>query len=198
MFVIYKVTNKINNKFYVGYTSKLPSKYRYSGHISSMKRGSQLPLHCAMRKYGIDCFTFEILEMGENHEYGYKIAEPMYIKYLNPEYNITVGGDGVTGYKHSKESVEKRVVKMRGRKQSQESNNARSRALIGRPLSELTKLKMSIAAKKRCKNNIEKQRLRSISKTYGMLGKFHSSDTKETLRNLALEQWKKRKSGGLR
>jgi group I intron endonuclease len=74
MFTIYKIINKINNKFYVGYTTKLPAKYRYSGHISSMKRGSKLPIHCAMRKHGLENFSLEILEMGENHEYGYKVA----------------------------------------------------------------------------------------------------------------------------
>ena len=41
-------------------------------------------------KYGAHNFTLVTLEVGENDKYGVEIAEPLYIKWINPEYFISV------------------------------------------------------------------------------------------------------------
>jgi group I intron endonuclease len=86
---IYKITNLINEKIYVG-KSKNP-KVRWRQHKShSKKRNTKL--YYAMRKYGIENFIFEVLE--ECNENTINDKEIYYISSLNPYYNMTDGGDG--------------------------------------------------------------------------------------------------------
>jgi len=57
---VYKVTNKITNKAYVGQTIRKVS-YRYAQHLSDSRRGSALPFHAAIRKYEPKNFSLEIV-----------------------------------------------------------------------------------------------------------------------------------------
>ena len=86
---IYRISNLINGKIYVG-KSKNP-KVRWRQHKShSKKRNTKL--YYAMRKYGIENFLFEVLE--ECNENTINDKEIYYISSLNPYYNMTAGGDG--------------------------------------------------------------------------------------------------------
>ena len=63
--LVYKVTNKINNKCYIGSTYNFEK--RKSQHIKASKNKAgnktyNYPLYRAFRKYGLENFTFEILE----------------------------------------------------------------------------------------------------------------------------------------
>lgn len=64
MIGIYKITNKINNKIYVGQSGRIEN--RLSGHFkaSTMESGKQYndEIYVDMRKYGTENFEFEILE----------------------------------------------------------------------------------------------------------------------------------------
>lgn len=100
---IYKFTNKINGHCYIGQTNNLQK--RYNGHKSESFNpkvsGYWLPLHCAIRKYGIDNFTYEVIEEiadGESQDFVNE-REKYFIQYyhsLKDEngYNVTLGGDG--------------------------------------------------------------------------------------------------------
>jgi group I intron endonuclease len=59
--LIYKVTNILNDKCYVGQTIKT-LKQRQTNHINAMQKGSKFHFHLALRKYGLDNFKWEILE----------------------------------------------------------------------------------------------------------------------------------------
>jgi group I intron endonuclease len=65
---VYKITNKINNKVYVGYDSYSKNKQhrRWIAHRYNYKnekaRDYNKVLYKAMRKYGIENFIFEVLE----------------------------------------------------------------------------------------------------------------------------------------
>lgn len=86
---IYKITNILNDKVYVG-KSKNP-KVRWRQHkCHSKKRNTKL--YYAMRKYGVDNFVFEILEECKENEVN--VREEYYISFLKPYYNMTNGGDG--------------------------------------------------------------------------------------------------------
>jgi group I intron endonuclease len=124
MFTIYQVTNAINGKRYIGYNSNYNERKRFNEHFQAAKRGSTLPLHAAIRKYGKENFSLNVLEMGENEEYGLKIAEPMYILWLKPEYNICAGGEGTPGKVWSEESKKKSSITQRGRKLTEEHKKA--------------------------------------------------------------------------
>ena len=103
MTYIYKFTNKINGHCYIGQTNNLQK--RYNGHKSEAfnekASGYWLPFHCAIRKYGIENFNYEILEEiadGENQKF-IDEREKYFIAYyhsLKDEngYNVTIGGEG--------------------------------------------------------------------------------------------------------
>lgn len=67
---IYLITNIINNKKYVGQTIKKP-KERWKEHRvigQSDKYHSRQPISRAIHKYGIENFTFQILEQCEEKQ----------------------------------------------------------------------------------------------------------------------------------
>ena len=64
MFSVYKITNLINNKCYIG--SSIDVERRWKEHINCSKRKNDLkynyPLYAAFRKYGINNFNFEVIK----------------------------------------------------------------------------------------------------------------------------------------
>jgi len=116
---VYKVTNVINNKLYVGRTSKTISK-RFSEHLgiakSYNKRSILLSsLHNAILKYGSNKFIIECIEECKSLEHS-KEREIYWIAFYRSNkfkygYNMTKGGDGgtlgFTGRAHSERTKEK-------------------------------------------------------------------------------------------
>ena len=103
MTYIYKFTNKINGHCYIGQTNNLQK--RYNGHKSESfnekASGYWLPFHCAIRKYGIENFDYEVLEeiADEESQDFINEREKFFIAYyhsLKDEngYNVTIGGEG--------------------------------------------------------------------------------------------------------
>lgn len=96
-FVIYKVTNKINGKIYIGKTYNFEKRRRE--HIYDIE--NELPFHRALKKYGTDNFEWEIIDTGISDN-EIKEKEIYWIKKLNTcvhfpnsnGYNITLGGEG--------------------------------------------------------------------------------------------------------
>lgn len=58
--LIYKWTNKLNGKIYIGQTTKKLA-HRTRMHINSSNAGSTMPIHNAIRKYGLIAFTIETI-----------------------------------------------------------------------------------------------------------------------------------------
>lgn len=100
---IYKITNDINNKVYIGKTLKSITK-RFTEHIheSTRKRSEKRPLYIAMNKYGIEHFSIELVE-----EVDSSILEEREIYWIQQYnsyhygYNATYGGDGKILYNDS-------------------------------------------------------------------------------------------------
>ena len=80
---IYKITNKINNKIYIGQTTR-DIKRRYIAHKNSpnFKHTRQFPLARAIKKYGWDNFTKEVIDTATSLE-ELNQKELFYIKYFN-------------------------------------------------------------------------------------------------------------------
>lgn len=104
---IYTVTNKTNGKQYVGKTTENPSKY-WNMHKSRANTGVIKVLYNAMRKYGNDCFEFEIIVETESNTFEeinetlnkLEIDSISKLNTLIPNgYNVTIGGDGTKGVK---------------------------------------------------------------------------------------------------
>ena len=90
---IYKITNNINGKVYIGKTTKTVEE-RWKGHLKKMNYKKN-KFYNALNKYGIDNFTIEEIEECDddllNEEEIYWIN--FYNSYENG-YNSTGGGDG--------------------------------------------------------------------------------------------------------
>ena len=127
MAFIYKITNNINGKFYIGFTSQKNPKLRFNQHLSSArsKKSNNQPIIRAIKKYGEDNFSFDILLEGDE-DFLLKKEESRLIEELKPEYNATFGGEGVLGYKHTEKTKE--IIKNLhiGKKESEEHKNWRS------------------------------------------------------------------------
>ena len=88
--MIYKITNKLTSEIYVGYSINYTKRWYF--HKRNARAGINTYLYRAMRKYGIENFTIEVLEQCE--EELNEVREQYWIKELNPRYNMTSGGDG--------------------------------------------------------------------------------------------------------
>lgn len=94
---IYQITNKINNKIYIGKTEFSVEK-RFKEHCKDAfrERNEKRPLYNAMKKYGIENFIVEILEEVNDG----KMLEEREIYWIEQKdsyrngYNATLGGEG--------------------------------------------------------------------------------------------------------
>jgi hypothetical protein len=88
-YIIYKITNKVNNKFYIGkhQTKKLDDGYMGSGKL----------IKAAIKKYGSENFIKEILHIYDNEkDMNFKEKEMVVIS--EDSYNLCDGGKGGFGY----------------------------------------------------------------------------------------------------
>lgn len=77
---IYKITNSVNGKIYIGLTTKTAQE-RFKQHMD-LSRRSDYAIHRAMRKYGKENFTVEILERCSSVDELIK-RESYWIKFYN-------------------------------------------------------------------------------------------------------------------
>lgn len=119
VYTIYKATNKVNGKVYIGFDSDWPNRmltHRYMVNAKPYK------FYYAIRKYGWESFEWEVLHQESDGDHCLKVMEPYFIaKYDSyaSGYNMTLGGDGTWGYKKSPEEVAR--MSARSSKRSSES-----------------------------------------------------------------------------
>lgn len=96
--IVYKATNKINNKVYIGITSQVLQK-RINKHKSDANKGSKTSFHRAIRKYGFDNFKWSIEFKCKNRDE--MIEREIYLieklDSYRSGYNDTLGGDSGSG-----------------------------------------------------------------------------------------------------
>ena len=109
-YYVYKITNKINNKTYVGCHETYDINDGYMGSGTLIKR--------AISKYGINNFTKEIISQHNNRRSMFD-EERIIIESNNPSYNLTVGGrggfnyinkNGLNLYKDRREEAHKKIA----------------------------------------------------------------------------------------
>lgn len=136
MAIVYKITNNLTGKSYIGATvTKLNERWnRHTSDAMTEKDGQAI--HAAIRKYGVENFTIEIIEEHPDDKYVFEVLEPKYIQeyktYGNDGYNMTLGGDGWLGMKHSQETKDKISKAHKGRKHTDEARKNMSEAHKGK------------------------------------------------------------------
>jgi group I intron endonuclease len=176
--IIYKATNKINGKSYIGQTVK-PLNKRINNHISeALNEINDFYFHKAIRKYGEENFIWEIIAECNSLE-ELNIAEIKLIKKyytFKNGYNLTKGGEGVLGLcgeaspmygkKHTKEAKKKMSESSMGEKNWMYGKYGKDCPNFGKIRSEETKKKQSESMK---------------GENHPNYGKHHSEETKKRI-----------------
>lgn len=126
---VYYIKNKINNKYYIGQTNDI--KTRWSNHKYELNKGihSSIHLQRSWNKYGGDNFIFKIIENGISKD-NINEKETNYIKKYNSYnkgYNLTKGGEGIRGYKRPEETKNKISKTLKGHKVSKKTREKMSK-----------------------------------------------------------------------
>jgi group I intron endonuclease len=95
---IYRATNTINGKVYIGFTTHRPSR-RINNHKHRSSTLTELnnKFYNAIRKYGWESFVWEIIYQSKDIDHTHHVMETYFINEhnsYNQGYNSTSGGDG--------------------------------------------------------------------------------------------------------
>jgi group I intron endonuclease len=182
--IIYKATNKINGKCYIG-KSKHPIENRKYNHFwCSKKLNENNYFHNAIKKYGDNNFIWEEIWSGDILFIDIMETFKIIINHSHKSeggYNCTWGGEGVSGYVPTEENKRKQSERMSGK------NNP----FYGKNHSIETKKKISEKAKKRDisgdKNVSKRPEVRKkLSETNkgeknGFYGKHHTEESRKKI-----------------
>lgn len=107
---IYLLRNVVNGKTYVGKTIKTPEK-RFRQHVLTSKR-IKTHLYSSINKHGPEKFVIEVLETVYDKDL-LETKEKYWISKLQPEYNMTSGGEGGdTTEKYTEDRMHERSSKI--------------------------------------------------------------------------------------
>ena len=146
-YIIYRTTNIVNGKIYIG---KHQTKDVEDGYL-----GSGIALEKAIKKYGKASFKKEVLFVFDSEdEMNQKEKELVTESFIasNSNYNMGVGGEGGShfkGKKHSEETKTKLSEMAKKKRHSAEAKKKISESNRRRVLSNETKQKLSEKAKLR-------------------------------------------------
>lgn len=97
---IYKITNSINGKIYVGKSIDIEKRWKEHIRHSRIRFQASKPLYKAFKKYGIENFKFEVIEECDicvlDEREKEHICELNCLVFNNHGYNISLGGEGAT------------------------------------------------------------------------------------------------------
>lgn len=198
--IIYKITNNITGKSYIGQTQFF-LEFRWKQHLCE-SRINRKPnkFRNAIRKYGIECWKFEIIEVVEcfddlNKKEQYWIS---FFDAMKCGYNSTSGGEG--GRIISNETKEKirighlgRKSPLRGVPRSEETKRKISETKTGRRSPSTILLNKSRTGIPHTKEHNKKISKALLGTKNSFFGRKHSEETKERIRQTQIN--KKRKEG---
>jgi len=162
---IYCITNIINGKSYIGKSVNI--ERRWVKHKSYLQTGIHPNSHLqsAWNKYGEDAFTFSIIE--ECTESILSDKEISYISMFDSKlngYNLTDGGEGVSGMVVSEETRQRMSDANKGKRLSEETKEKISKSLKGKIVSEETRGKLAEASRGKVFSEETRQKLSIIGK----------------------------------
>jgi len=153
MYIVYQHKNKINNKVYIGITSRTPQE-RWGSQGCNYK--SSPYFYNSIQKYGWDNFEHNILYTNLTKEEACKKEQELIKQFnsMNREfgYNSTSGGEVFVMNDETKQKISKALQGNKnnlGHPCSEEKKRKISEAQKGRQFTEEHKKKLSEAAKKR-------------------------------------------------
>lgn len=185
---IYCIENVINHKKYIGKSVNIICRWKeHKNRLYSGKSRNKY-LQNSFNKYGEENFNFYIIEECEKEILSER--EKYYIVLYstrNPEfgYNLTDGGEGISGFEHSEETKSLISFYSTGRIPTEETRNKISSALKGNTNGSFAKWdeerKLSVSGSKNAWfgkhwSDEEKERMSKQAK-----GRAHSDDAKKKI-----------------
>lgn len=175
MIGIYKITNLLNNKVYIGQAQDIEERWKQ--HKKGYTDKTNI-IYRAIRKYGVENFSFEVIEECSIEELSKK--EIFYIEqyksYIgwkdNWGYNMTLGGDGARGHIPTKETKQK----------ISDANKGKNHPLYGKTHTEEAKQKISEALKGR---RFSEETLQKMRKSKSKSNSHSHSHSEETLQKMS-------------
>jgi len=164
VFFVYKVTNLITGKLYIGMTNNIETRWKQHNY-SAKTHKYRSAFHSSIRKHGIENFNLEVIYCS-HHRDDVRDKETMFIREYNTTesnfgYNLTDGGDGTSftpevrarisasvsiasmGHAVSPETRKKISAVHKGKILSAETRRKISEAKKGRTMSDEARAKMS-------------------------------------------------------
>lgn len=207
--IIYKITNKINGKVYIGQTT-YSLNHRWSGHKQNTNKCSYIA--AAIQKYGHESFTIEQIDTAETFD-ELNEKEIYWINFYdscNREkgYNLLSGGNQP---RHSEVSKIKMSNARKGKKHTKEHCENIAKGNTGKIVSEKTKeliSKANTGQKRRSWTEEEKKQIserrkgkkaspeaianmKKAAKKRG--GPIMTEERKEKIRQGVIKQWERQK-----
>ena len=165
--IVYKITNLVNGKIYIGQTRKTAER-RWTKHVNAALTGrSKSVLHKAIRKYGKDSFSVEVLLVCSS-ETELNNSEVYFIRDTNSTvpngYNLNYGGYAGVPTLEARKNMSLAHI---GIKDSKQTRLRKSKASKGKMKSKthaenISKGRMGM---KFSKTHIENLRLSHLGKT---------------------------------
>lgn len=159
---IYKITNTVNQKIYVG--SSINLKKRFNTHINSLIKNTHhsKTMQRAYNKYGKDSFIFEVVELVELKE-NLLIREQYYMDELNPFGDNGFNNERIAGsklgFKHTEETKKKMSETRKGRTRTEETKKKMSESAKGKERSAEHSRKLGEASIGRIKTDETRSKL---------------------------------------
>lgn len=176
---IYLIKNTINNKVYIGQAQDIESRWKEHRRKYNLPKNKNIILYKAFKKYGIENFTFEVIEECVKEELNER--ETFYIKFYNAYafqdnpsgYNMTREGGSCRGCVHNKEQNKKHSKIMKGRTpmnkgvpMSEEQKKKLREIMLGKTLTEEHKIKISKSQMGKEVSDETKDKIREFQKTF--------------------------------
>lgn len=177
---VYKITNLLNNKIYIGVHS--------TDDLNDGYMGSSKALENAIKKYGVENFKKEILVDFETKEVAYRLEKMLvdekFVK-RKDTYNVKVGGIGGSG-KHSEETKRKMSKTRTGKPLSEEHRKRISEGMrgeknhnFGKHPSEETRKKLRARKGPNLGKHFSEEHRKKLS--IAKKGKHHSDETRRKM-----------------
>lgn len=150
IYTIYRATCTVNGKMYIGFDSAYPK--RRKDHIrDALKNKRECLFHRAIRKYGVESFSWDILYQSPDLSHTLNEMESFFIReyrtFGDNGYNMTLGGEGVLGHKFTEEQRQQMSNSHVGVPLSEEHRQSISTAHKGKPKTQEHCINVSRAKK---------------------------------------------------
>ena len=147
---IYKFTHIETGRCYIGQTIQNPNQRRLEHIADSRHTSREYHFHNALRKYGIDAFTFEVIDNASSLE-ELNLLEEKYVKQfdsINNGFNIRQAGGNKLHSKESKQRMSEAQKKAHAKRKAEGKDTfVKTKKTSGWTWNEEQRAKISLAIK---------------------------------------------------